>query len=114
MFSSLCQTGCQVLGQSIPGNALLLALVTQGLETYHAIGHLVLPEDQGKARAALVGLLELALEATGAGVDQQAYAGNGAAQLFGQGQGGQLGRFAEGADVEVGRTVQFGGDHPQG
>lgn len=48
MFSSLCQTGCQVLGQSIPGNALLLALVTQGLETYHAIGHLVLPEDQAK------------------------------------------------------------------
>lgn len=62
MFSSLCQTGCQVLGQSIPGNALLLALVTQGLETYHAIGHLVLPEDQGKARAALVGLLELTLK----------------------------------------------------
>lgn len=40
----------------IPGNALLLALATQGFETYHLLGQFVVTEDQCVQRTALVGL----------------------------------------------------------
>ena len=49
--------------ERIKGNVLLLALATQGFETYHLLGQLVIAQDQCVQRTALVGFLELALEA---------------------------------------------------
>ena len=67
--------------ERIKGNVLLFALATQGFETYHLLGQLVIAEDQCVQRTALVGLLELALEATSTGIDLQAQA-----RQFPQGQ----------------------------
>ena len=58
--------------ERIKGNVLLLALATQGFETYHLLGQFVIAQDQCIQGTALVGLLELALEATSAGIDLQA------------------------------------------
>ena len=49
--------------ERIKGNVLLFTLATQGFETYHLLGQLVIAEDQCVKRTALVGLLELAFEA---------------------------------------------------
>lgn len=79
--------------ERIPGNALLFALATQGFETYHLLGQFVVTEDQCVQRTALVGLLELALEATGAGVDLQAQVRQLITNTLTQRQCGQFGSF---------------------
>ena len=61
-------------GKRIKGNALLFALATQGFDTYHLLGQFIVAQDQRVQRAALVGFLELALEAASAGIDLQAQA----------------------------------------
>ena len=98
----------------IPGNTLLFALATQGFETYHLLGHLVVTEDQCEQRTALVGFLELALEAAGASIDLQAQVGQLVAHALGQGQACQLGGFTEGTEVDVDLTGNLFRDLLQG
>ena len=82
-----------MLGQSIPGNVLLFALTTQGFETYHLLRQFVVPQDQGIQSVALVGLLELALEAARPCVDLQAQGRQAVTQALAQGQARKLGLF---------------------
>ncbi|MNG15069.1 hypothetical protein D3C84_988690 [compost metagenome] len=63
---------------------MLFAVVAQRLATYHALGQFVVPQDQRVAGPALVGLLELALEAAGPGIDHQAQVRQGVTQLLGK------------------------------
>ncbi|MNO71937.1 hypothetical protein D3C76_628670 [compost metagenome] len=78
------------------------------------LGHFVVTEDQCVQRTALVGLLELAFEAAGAGIDLQTQVWKLITNTFSQSQTGQLGFFTEGAQIDIDLTGDFFRDLLQG
>ncbi|GBH08435.1 NADPH-dependent 2,4-dienoyl-CoA reductase [Pseudomonas syringae pv. actinidiae] len=89
---------------------MLFTLTTQGFDAYDLCSKFFFTEDQRVQRAALVSLLELALEAASTCVDLQAQVGQLITDLFGQRQRSQFGRFAEGTQVDIDLTANFFGN----
>src|SRR5579859_1057545 len=100
------QQDTQAFTDSFDGAFFLCRIPPQILESHDAASHLVVAQNERKLRAALVGALELRLEAAAAQIDLQLQAGPGVAQLFRQTKARNLGALARQHQIHVRPVAQ--------